>query len=151
MAVHRVDLPWRQRHLDRTGSRRAIDSADFRAFNSPADRFNFGPNNFLQIPLERIGLFGNLRYEFSNGVNLSMKALWIPQRLHRQIDAVREFVAQIAEQADPLKRDLKEVVGPEIEPVGGTVERAEIGRSRWARREPVRSRSALPPRKIDPV
>ena len=63
---------------------RATTPADFRAFNSPADRFNFGPFNFLQIPLERIGLFGNLRYEFDSGVNLSMKALWNQRKSKNQ-------------------------------------------------------------------
>ncbi len=50
--------------------------ADFRGFVSPADRFNFSPFNYLQIPLERTGVFGNLRYEFSDSVNLSLRALW---------------------------------------------------------------------------
>jgi iron complex outermembrane receptor protein len=50
--------------------------ADFRGFVSPADRFNFAPFNYLQIPLERLGLFGNLRYELGNDVNFSVKTLW---------------------------------------------------------------------------
>ena len=50
--------------------------ADFRGFISPADRFNFAPFNYLQIPLERLGLFGNLRYELADNVNFSAKALW---------------------------------------------------------------------------
>ncbi|WP_166038813.1 TonB-dependent receptor [Sphingosinicella sp. YJ22] len=55
---------------------RSATPADFRGFVSPADRFNFQPFNFLQIPLERIGLFGNLRYELSDSVNFSLRALW---------------------------------------------------------------------------
>ncbi|HEX6409008.1 MAG TPA: TonB-dependent receptor plug domain-containing protein, partial [Sphingomicrobium sp.] len=55
---------------------RATTPADFRAFVSPADRFNFGPFNFLQIPLERLGLFGNIRYEFADDLNFTMKGLW---------------------------------------------------------------------------
>ena len=50
--------------------------ADFRPFVSPADRFNFGPFNYLQVPLERVGVFGNLRYELSDNLNFSAKALW---------------------------------------------------------------------------
>lgn len=50
--------------------------ADFRPFVSPADRFNFQPFNYLQIPLERYGAFGHLRYEFSDAVNFSARAVW---------------------------------------------------------------------------
>ena len=49
--------------------------ADFRRFVSPADRFNFQPFNFLQIPLERLGVFGNLRYELTDEVNFTVKTL----------------------------------------------------------------------------
>ena len=55
---------------------RAATPADFRAFVSPADRFNFQPFNYLQIPLERYGVFGGLRYELSESVNFSARALW---------------------------------------------------------------------------
>ncbi|TFI59342.1 TonB-dependent receptor [Sphingomonas parva] len=55
---------------------RTATPADFRPFVSPDDRFNFGPFNYLQIPLERYGVFGNLRYEFSDAVNFSLRALW---------------------------------------------------------------------------
>ena len=54
---------------------RAPTPADFRAFNSPADRFNFQPFNYLQTPLERIGGFANLRYEVSPDVNFSVKGI----------------------------------------------------------------------------
>ncbi len=50
--------------------------ADFRAFVSPADRFNFQPFNFLQIPLERAGVFGNLRYELADNINFSLRGLY---------------------------------------------------------------------------
>lgn len=50
--------------------------ADFRGFNSPADRFNFQPFNYLQVPLERIGAFGTLNYEFSDSVGFSARAFW---------------------------------------------------------------------------
>lgn len=58
--------------------------ADFRNFSSPADRFNFAPFNYLQIPLERIGAFGNLRYEVSDSVNLSAKLLWNQRKSKNQ-------------------------------------------------------------------
>ena len=55
---------------------RSATPADFRTFVSPADRFNFGPFNYLQIPLERMGVFGNLRYELSESVNFSLRTLF---------------------------------------------------------------------------
>jgi len=55
---------------------RASTPADFRRFVSPADRFNFGPFNFIQIPLERLGVFGNLRYELADNLNFSVKGTW---------------------------------------------------------------------------
>jgi iron complex outermembrane recepter protein len=58
--------------------------ADFRAFSSPADRFNFQPFNFLQIPLERLGVFGNLRYELSDTVNFSVKTLYNQRKSKNQ-------------------------------------------------------------------
>jgi iron complex outermembrane receptor protein len=55
---------------------RAPTPADFRGFKSPADRFNFAPFNYLQIPLDRLGLFANAGYELAEDVNLSVKGLW---------------------------------------------------------------------------
>ena len=55
---------------------RRATPADFRAFQSPADRFNFQPFNYLQVPLERIGAFGTLRYEFSDAVNFTARGVW---------------------------------------------------------------------------
>ena len=50
--------------------------ADFRGFVSPADRFNFQPFNYLQIPLKRTGAFANLRYELSDAINFSLRGLY---------------------------------------------------------------------------
>jgi len=58
--------------------------ADFRRFSSPADRFNFQPFNFLQIPLERLGVFGTLRYALSDTINFSAKALWNQRKSKNQ-------------------------------------------------------------------
>lgn len=55
---------------------RSATPADFRGFSSPGDRFNFQPFNYLQVPLERTGVFGNLRYELSDSVNFSVRAIW---------------------------------------------------------------------------
>ena len=50
--------------------------ADFRPFVSPDDRYNFAPFNYLQIPLERYGAFGNLHAEVTEDVNFTFKVLW---------------------------------------------------------------------------
>ena len=63
---------------------RASTPADFRNFVSPADRFNFGPYNFLQIPLERYGLFTNVRYEMTESMNFSAKLLWNERKSKNQ-------------------------------------------------------------------
>lgn len=57
---------------------------DFRPFVSPDDRFNFGPFNYLQIPVERYGVFGNLRYEISDAVNFSTKLIWNQRKSKNQ-------------------------------------------------------------------
>ena len=54
---------------------RAPTPADFRGFVSPADRFNFAPFNYLQIPVERYGAFANLGYELAENLNFSAKAI----------------------------------------------------------------------------
>ncbi|MGN6057919.1 MAG: TonB-dependent receptor [Sphingomicrobium sp.] len=69
-----------------TGSATLIDTptstptiANFRHFVSTGpnnDRFNFAPYNFMQIPLERYGAFGDLKYEITPDVHFSLKALW---------------------------------------------------------------------------
>lgn len=58
--------------------------ADFRAFNSPADRFNFGPFNYLQVPLDRLGVFANLRYELADNLNFSAKAIYNQRKSKNQ-------------------------------------------------------------------
>jgi iron complex outermembrane receptor protein len=49
--------------------------ADFRAFTD-ADRFNFAPYNYIEIPLKRYGLFGNLVQELTGDMHLRLKAVW---------------------------------------------------------------------------
>lgn len=48
---------------------------NFRPFVT-SDRFNFQPFNYLQVPLERIGAFGTLRYELSDTINFTARAVW---------------------------------------------------------------------------
>jgi len=48
---------------------------DFRAFQT-ADRFNFAPFNYIEIPLKRYGLFGDLVQELGGDTHLRIKAVW---------------------------------------------------------------------------
>jgi hypothetical protein len=63
---------------------RRATPADFRGFSSPADRFNFQPFNFLQIPLERVGVFGNLKYELTDSINFSVRTLYNQRKSKNQ-------------------------------------------------------------------
>ena len=49
--------------------------ADFRAFGT-ADRFNFAPYNYIEIPLKRYGLFANIVQEIAGDTHFRVKALW---------------------------------------------------------------------------
>lgn len=48
---------------------------DFKTFGA-ADRFNFAPFNYFLTPVERYGGFINSRAEFSDALNLSVKAVY---------------------------------------------------------------------------
>ena len=50
-------------------------TADFRGFFT-ADRFNFAPFNYLQIPLERAGAFATVQYELADEVNFTLRGTW---------------------------------------------------------------------------
>ncbi len=64
--------------LDPTGA-----GTDFHTFGT-ADRFNFAPYNYFQIPLERYGAFANVRYELADDLNFSAKALWNKRKSKNQ-------------------------------------------------------------------
>jgi iron complex outermembrane receptor protein len=49
--------------------------ADFRGFTQ-ADRFNFAPYNFIEIPLKRYGVFANIVQELGGDTHLRVKAVW---------------------------------------------------------------------------
>src|SRR5574338_669666 len=48
---------------------------DYHTFTT-ADRFNFAPYNYLQIPLERYGVFANLKYDLAADIHFSAKGIW---------------------------------------------------------------------------
>lgn len=55
---------------------RRATPGDFRPFVSPADRFNFQPFNYLQVPVERYGAFANVGTEIAPDINLSVRGTW---------------------------------------------------------------------------
>ncbi|MGH6697614.1 TonB-dependent receptor domain-containing protein [Sphingopyxis sp.] len=58
-------------------------ASDFKAFGTP-DRFNFGPFNYLQIPVERYGAFINARQEISDSINFSVRGIWNQRKSKNQ-------------------------------------------------------------------
>lgn len=58
-------------------------ASDFKAFGD-ADRFNFGPFNYMQIPVERYGAFVNLRQELSDSINFSVRGIWNQRKSKNQ-------------------------------------------------------------------
>ncbi|AHE52487.1 hypothetical protein NX02_03665 [Sphingomonas sanxanigenens DSM 19645 = NX02] len=53
----------------------SLVGGDFKSFGA-ADRFNFAPFNYFLTPVERYGGFINSRAEFSDALNLSVKAVY---------------------------------------------------------------------------
>jgi len=50
--------------------------ADYRNFAGAADRFNFAPFNFIQVPVERYGGFVNFTQELGENVNFNLHAIY---------------------------------------------------------------------------
>ena len=48
---------------------------DFKNFTA-ADRYNFAPLNYIEIPNKRVGVFGNLKYELAPDLHFSAKAIY---------------------------------------------------------------------------
>src|SRR5207253_10884509 len=70
--------------------------ANFRDFVSPADRFNFAPYNYMQIPLDRYGLFANAKYELADNFHFYVKALWNERKSKNQAAPLPFGIGQAA-------------------------------------------------------
>jgi iron complex outermembrane receptor protein len=70
--------------------------ANFRPFVSPNDRFNFAPYNYMQIPLKRYGVFGNLKYDISPDVHFSLKGIWNRRKSSNQAAPLPFGIGQAA-------------------------------------------------------
>jgi iron complex outermembrane receptor protein len=66
--------------------------ADFRPFAGAPDRFNFAPFNFIQTPLERYGVFANVRQELGDFAALSLKGVWNRRNSKNQAAPLPLFV-----------------------------------------------------------
>lgn len=86
-AVFGNDLTLRGPVIGRTPVYNAGDptdpASDFKAFGD-ADRFNFGPFNYLQIPVERYGAFVNARQEIGDSINFSVRGIWNQRKSKNQ-------------------------------------------------------------------
>jgi iron complex outermembrane receptor protein len=65
--------------------------ADYRPFTTP-DRFNFAPSNFIQIPLERWGVFGTATFELADNVDLTARAIYNRRESRNQAAPLPLFV-----------------------------------------------------------
>jgi iron complex outermembrane receptor protein len=65
--------------------------ADYRPFVT-ADRFNFAPFNFIQVPLERFGAFVNFTAEVTPGIEFNMHAVWNRRNSSNQAAPLPLFV-----------------------------------------------------------
>lgn len=95
--------------------------ANFRAFSSPGDRFNFAPYNFIQTPLKRYGAFANLRYEVADNINFSAKGVWNKRESKNQAAPLPLFIGPDAGNGNLLDRISIDADNP-FNPFGVTLE-----------------------------
>ena len=104
---------------------RAPTPADFRPFLGDADRFNFGPFNFIQIPLERYGLFATAQHEFSDAVNFAAKAVWNRRDSANQAAPLPLFVGPAAGNGNLLDTITIDATNP-FNPFGVTLDETNL-------------------------
>jgi iron complex outermembrane receptor protein len=71
---------------------RSPTPADYRPWAGASDAFNFAPYNFIQTPLERYGVFANLRQELGDVAAFSLKAVWNRRNSKNQAAPLPLFV-----------------------------------------------------------
>src|SRR5439155_3241484 len=69
---------------------------DFISRGPGNDRFNFAPYNYLQIPIERYGVFGNLKYEITPDLHFSLKGIWNRRKSKNQAAPLPFGIGQAA-------------------------------------------------------
>jgi iron complex outermembrane recepter protein len=91
---------------------RAPTLADFRGFNSPADRFNFAPSNLIQIPLERYGGFINVTQAIGEDTHLNVHAVYNRRNSKNQAAPLPLFVGPDAGNGNLLDRITIDATNP---------------------------------------
>jgi iron complex outermembrane receptor protein len=91
---------------------RAPTLADYRDFVSPSDRFNFAPYNYILTPLERYGVFADLRQELTPNVNFTAKVLWNRRNSKNQAAPLPLFVGPAAGNGNLLDRITIDATNP---------------------------------------
>ncbi|HEV2595362.1 MAG TPA: TonB-dependent receptor [Sphingomicrobium sp.] len=69
--------------LNKATTGKPVFPTDFRAFTT-ADRFNFAPFNYLEIPLKRYGAFVNFSQEIGSDTHFQLKGLWNERKSKNQ-------------------------------------------------------------------
>ena len=93
--------------------------SDYHEFTD-ADRFNFAPFNYLQIPLERYGVFGNLKYEFTPDLHFSAKGIWNRRKSKNQAAPLPFGIGQ-SSGITPVLSDITVDVSNPFNPFGVTL------------------------------
>jgi iron complex outermembrane receptor protein len=83
---------------------RAPTLADYRDFVSPGDRFNFAPYNYILTPLERYGVFAQVKQEISPAIDFRAKVLWNRRNSKNQAAPLPLFVGPSAGNGNLLDR-----------------------------------------------
>ncbi|WP_375391327.1 TonB-dependent receptor domain-containing protein [uncultured Sphingomonas sp.] len=88
-----------------------LAGGSFRAFTS-ADRFNFAPYNYFLTPNERYGGFVNARAEFSDALNLRVKAVYNRRNSQNQAAFLPLFIGPDAGNGNLLDTVSIDVTNP---------------------------------------
>ncbi|MFN0022971.1 MAG: TonB-dependent receptor domain-containing protein, partial [Parvularculaceae bacterium] len=93
--------------------------ADFEPFTT-ADRFNFAPFNFLQIPSERFGFFTQVTHEVTDNINFRAKAVYNTRNSTNQAAPIPLFIGPEAGNGNRLDTVEVDVTNP-FNPFGFTL------------------------------
>lgn len=93
--------------------------ADFEPFTT-ADRFNFSPFNYLQIPSERFGFFTQVTHEVSDNINFRAKAAYSTRNSTNQAAPIPLFIGPEAGNGNRLDTIEVDVTNP-FNPFGFTL------------------------------
>ncbi len=93
--------------------------ADFEPFTT-ADRFNFSPFNYLQIPSERFGFFTQITHEVTDNINFRAKAVYNTRSSTNQAAPIPLFIGPEAGNGNRLDTIAIDVTNP-FNPFGFTL------------------------------